>query len=285
MTADEVPTTINPQQAFPPQLFNLPPVMSKYQEGINFNAKGPEKIDVAKQFFKEHVSSMHTGKVYELFEAWMDEDSIWASERLPLAMRGRGPVESTEIYNLVISVLIGGPKSTLTVRLLSASYNAKLDVVRLDIMTSVLRAGETTPEVEGKRLTIKFKDNMKIARAVVSPCGDSSIHPVSRMELPCGGEDKEEKPTTPTSPASLQLPTYDRPCLHNNWDPVRVKRGNSLLRCRVCGSQWKLPVQKVSRCRRYLSDGCNKGSLCTALHVNGRKLTHAQRTGDENQSA
>eukprot|EP01064_Diplonema_japonicum_P021275 TRINITY_DN3080_c0_g1_i5.p1 TRINITY_DN3080_c0_g1~~TRINITY_DN3080_c0_g1_i5.p1 ORF type:complete len:300 (+),score=51.56 TRINITY_DN3080_c0_g1_i5:67-966(+) len=73
-------------------------------------------------------------------------------------------------------------------------------------------------------------------------------------------------------------PASDRPCEHNCWDSVRVKRQWCLLRCRVCESQWRLPTGSFVKCQAFSTKpGCPVGTSCTFIHMNARKQTVAER--------
>eukprot|EP00659_Diplonema_papillatum_P015870 gene15870-24248_t len=61
-----------------------------------------------------------------------------------------------------------------------------------------------------------------------------------------GNSDSSEAGDKPQSSfTSLPAPTTDRPCEHNNWDSVRVKRKWCLLRCRECFGQWRIRASDV----------------------------------------
>eukprot|EP01064_Diplonema_japonicum_P032799 TRINITY_DN6267_c0_g3_i1.p1 TRINITY_DN6267_c0_g3~~TRINITY_DN6267_c0_g3_i1.p1 ORF type:complete len:302 (+),score=56.69 TRINITY_DN6267_c0_g3_i1:50-907(+) len=260
-----------------------PPEPLHYRVGVNPSAKGDEKLEVGKQFWREHLSSMHTGRVYECFKAWLAEDVVWTAEGPPLAGTAKGINQICELYNAMLKTTSHG-LGKLTFRVLTASYHPKLDVVRLEVVRS-MQLPDKTSDVLRKRFTIKFNSEMKIVSASITPRGETSIRPVSKACLAKAKEEEEEEEEREeeeksSEPLPLQPPTASRPCLHNNWDPVRVKNKNALLRCRVCSSQWKVLSTEIVRCRKYLSQtGCNKGSLCSSLHVNARKLTYVERTG------
>ena len=75
-------------------------------------------------------------------------------------------------------------------------------------------------------------------------------------------------------PASA--PVFERPCCHNDWDSIRVKRKLCQLRCRVCLSQWKLRSENVHRCPVFVEPGCND-LQCELLHINKKKLRVAMQ--------
>eukprot|EP01062_Namystynia_karyoxenos_P054672 TRINITY_DN45114_c0_g1_i1.p1 TRINITY_DN45114_c0_g1~~TRINITY_DN45114_c0_g1_i1.p1 ORF type:complete len:459 (+),score=45.96 TRINITY_DN45114_c0_g1_i1:79-1455(+) len=66
-----------------------------------------------------------------------------------------------------------------------------------------------------------------------------------------------------------------RPCQHNSWQMLRVKRGWVTLRCRepLCGAQWRQRPDKQRRCADFEnglrggSAGCAAGAACPLLHV------------------
>eukprot|EP01064_Diplonema_japonicum_P033279 TRINITY_DN6517_c1_g1_i1.p1 TRINITY_DN6517_c1_g1~~TRINITY_DN6517_c1_g1_i1.p1 ORF type:complete len:314 (+),score=67.12 TRINITY_DN6517_c1_g1_i1:75-1016(+) len=75
----------------------------------------------------------------------------------------------------------------------------------------------------------------------------------------------------------LAPPTTDKPCDHNNWDSVRVKRKWCLLRCRTCCSQWRIKATDVERCPNF-SQGTCVPSSCTKLHIHLRKQRFLQES-------
>eukprot|EP00659_Diplonema_papillatum_P006006 gene6006-9221_t len=68
------------------------------------------------------------------------------------------------------------------------------------------------------------------------------------------------------------MASWTRPCSHNAWDSVRMKRSWCLLRCRECQSRWKVKTAGLPRlrCKAYSSGSC-RGEACTCLHIFERK--------------
>eukprot|EP01059_Diplonema_ambulator_P003010 TRINITY_DN12662_c0_g1_i1.p1 TRINITY_DN12662_c0_g1~~TRINITY_DN12662_c0_g1_i1.p1 ORF type:complete len:262 (+),score=35.69 TRINITY_DN12662_c0_g1_i1:53-838(+) len=69
----------------------------------------------------------------------------------------------------------------------------------------------------------------------------------------------------------------DPPCGHNDWDNVRIKKGNHSLRCRVCQSQWRVHHSCFSRCIPFLKGRCELGASCPNVHLNQYKEGLADR--------
>eukprot|EP01064_Diplonema_japonicum_P000254 TRINITY_DN1018_c0_g6_i1.p1 TRINITY_DN1018_c0_g6~~TRINITY_DN1018_c0_g6_i1.p1 ORF type:complete len:227 (+),score=48.58 TRINITY_DN1018_c0_g6_i1:1-681(+) len=218
-----------------------------------------------KQFWKEYISAMHTGRVAECFDAWMDEDVVWTTDCV--AYQAKGIMEVCKLYNQVQERVMGGRDSTVSMRVNDMTYHPKTDSVKIDFISSIRFPGVFVPKVEALRFNIKTTEKMKILKVVVNHI-QSTIDPVH-------GDNDEAKEEEQQQQQQQHL-QQQRPCLHNNWDTVRVKRGFALLRCRVCSLQWKL--NKVVRCSSYTSpEGCPKGTGCPLLHVNMRKLTSEER--------
>ena len=57
------------------------------------------------------------------------------------------------------------------------------------------------------------------------------------------------------------------PCDHNDWDSVRIKKGNHSLRCRVCQKKWKVHHSFFTRCTRFANARCTKGAKCGLVHI------------------
>lgn len=72
-----------------------------------------------------------------------------------------------------------------------------------------------------------------------------------------------------------------RPCEHNSWDNVRVKKDKTTLRCRVCQLQWKVDninLREATKCQEFHAHGrCSKGDKCTKVHVHRCKLNLSKR--------
>eukprot|EP01059_Diplonema_ambulator_P035333 TRINITY_DN8272_c0_g1_i2.p1 TRINITY_DN8272_c0_g1~~TRINITY_DN8272_c0_g1_i2.p1 ORF type:complete len:442 (+),score=51.45 TRINITY_DN8272_c0_g1_i2:90-1328(+) len=91
-----------------------------------------------------------------------------------------------------------------------------------------------------------------------------------------------EKPQpTPGSPKAAPAPDrvvlLVRPCGHNSWDNVRIKRGWLVLRCRLCHGQWRQRPVEIKRCAEFSENKCDKGVNCPALHIHHIKHTKSQR--------
>jgi len=73
----------------------------------------------------------------------------------------------------------------------------------------------------------------------------------------------------------------DRPCEHNSWDNVRVKKDKTTLRCRVCQLQWKVDhtdLREGAKCPEFHASGrCSKGDRCQKIHIHRCKLNLSKR--------
>eukprot|EP01064_Diplonema_japonicum_P005034 TRINITY_DN1333_c13_g1_i1.p1 TRINITY_DN1333_c13_g1~~TRINITY_DN1333_c13_g1_i1.p1 ORF type:complete len:279 (+),score=55.25 TRINITY_DN1333_c13_g1_i1:77-838(+) len=64
---------------------------------------------------------------------------------------------------------------------------------------------------------------------------------------------------------------HEQPCLHNDWDNVRIKKGNHSLRCRECQAQWRVHHSYFTRCIPFLKGRCDLGMKCPNVHLNQYK--------------
>ena len=82
-----------------------------------------------------------------------------------------------------------------------------------------------------------------------------------------------EKSTNPTPP----VVATSRACNHNTWDNVRTKKGQVFLRCRVCDSQWRTPVETLDRCSVFNTPAGCPSDPCPQLHLHARKQSLSER--------
>eukprot|EP00756_Hemistasia_phaeocysticola_P011131 Hpha_TRINITY_DN15090_c5_g3::TRINITY_DN15090_c5_g3_i3::g.123401::m.123401 len=69
----------------------------------------------------------------------------------------------------------------------------------------------------------------------------------------------------------------NKPCGHNSWDNVRIRRGWVVLRCRECDAKWRQRPHSNERCPDFPTpQGCARGDACPQLHVH-----HTKRTAEE----
>ena len=74
------------------------------------------------------------------------------------------------------------------------------------------------------------------------------------------------------------------PCKHNNWDNVRIKKGNHSLRCRTCQEQWRVHHSFFSRCVPFYKGKCELGARCPNVHIHQYKeglKDRRERFGDK----
>eukprot|EP01064_Diplonema_japonicum_P031520 TRINITY_DN5680_c0_g1_i1.p1 TRINITY_DN5680_c0_g1~~TRINITY_DN5680_c0_g1_i1.p1 ORF type:complete len:317 (+),score=68.66 TRINITY_DN5680_c0_g1_i1:54-953(+) len=218
-------------------------------------------------FLNGFVDEMHTGGVGEYFDHWMHDDVTWVSSpELGLGFNAKGKEEACEVYNSVLSKVFGGADQRVEFELCEFAQCAA-DEVRVDFVITV--EGMQFP----RRWFVKVKDN-KIFSIFAKSNNESEA--ASSSTEP---ESIEEEPITLQGITIPPLPTpsTSKPCEHNQWDSVRVKRNQALLRCRECSAQWKLEATAMSKCTNFSNGSCTKGTSCTDLHIHTRKQTKAQR--------
>eukprot|EP00659_Diplonema_papillatum_P015776 gene15776-24096_t len=81
--------------------------------------------------------------------------------------------------------------------------------------------------------------------------------------------------------------SYTKPCAHNRWENVRVKKGLVTLRCRECQQQWRQVSGTLNKCPDF--PRCPNASSCEMLHVHSSKKSileyeqiaaESQKSGD-----
>ena len=100
------------------------------------------------------------------------------------------------------------------------------------------------------------------------------IHPPQPMPPPVSDPPAPEDPQEGILQRRCRpggAPSVDRPCLHNDWDDVRTRKGSKILRCRLCQRKWKLQSSTVARCASFLQNICPNGLQCAYLHVHKKK--------------
>eukprot|EP01062_Namystynia_karyoxenos_P004404 TRINITY_DN11558_c0_g1_i2.p1 TRINITY_DN11558_c0_g1~~TRINITY_DN11558_c0_g1_i2.p1 ORF type:complete len:464 (+),score=149.75 TRINITY_DN11558_c0_g1_i2:49-1392(+) len=119
----------------------------------------------------------------------------------------------------------------------------------------------------------------KIRFITMTPLGCEEDWVLGRMEnlLHWRPPPPPEGPAPPLTlgPGGVHM---ERPCRHNDWDNVRIKRGWIILRCRECHAQWRQRPSPEGRCHAFnTAAGCPHGQSCALLHVNHYKQTLQER--------
>eukprot|EP01064_Diplonema_japonicum_P016444 TRINITY_DN24458_c0_g1_i1.p1 TRINITY_DN24458_c0_g1~~TRINITY_DN24458_c0_g1_i1.p1 ORF type:complete len:260 (+),score=39.34 TRINITY_DN24458_c0_g1_i1:76-780(+) len=201
------------------------------------------------KFLSGFVSVMHSGGVAEYFEDWLHEEIVWATAPdSEVKFHAKGRREACAAYNKIVAEAFGGPNCSVSFELNNVKQESETEIIA--DFTIYL------PRVVYRTWEIVLKDS-KIYSIFCKP---RVIPAVFEMELP-----------------PLPPPTTERPCSHNEWDSVRVKRKQILLRCRKCASQWKLRAGEITRCVKFTSGMCRKGPSCTLFHIYSRKQTKEER--------
>eukprot|EP00659_Diplonema_papillatum_P018035 gene18035-27778_t len=79
--------------------------------------------------------------------------------------------------------------------------------------------------------------------------------------------EKNAAPAKVAVPRASQTKTvsYIKPCEHNRWENVRVRKSLVTLRCRDCTMQWRQVSGTLDKCPEF--PHCTKGVDCGHLHV------------------
>eukprot|EP01060_Flectonema_neradi_P003382 TRINITY_DN1216_c2_g2_i1.p1 TRINITY_DN1216_c2_g2~~TRINITY_DN1216_c2_g2_i1.p1 ORF type:complete len:315 (+),score=69.49 TRINITY_DN1216_c2_g2_i1:56-946(+) len=229
---------------------------------------------VVHEFVKAFTASLDDGKIRECFEEWMWEDATWESNpemmvRIDASDREQCINSWTTVRDLFFSggapqTSPTGPRSPLRLDLIDASLLDE-DTARIDFVIKF-----HLPQPAGG-------EPLKIRRRWEITIDDGLIRKVNAQFPPSSnqGENEEKSDETNQIPP-LPPPIAERPCNHNSWDSVRVKKKRILLRCRTCGKQWKVKINAVKRCAKFPSGSCTNAS-CSLLHIHPRKQTLDER--------
>jgi len=142
---------------------------------------------------------------------------------------------------------------------------AQLDEVRAEVLDDEVNIDDV----------VTVDDNATLELSTGSGNGESTIEEGKRKRCHRGRRGKAWVP--PAAPNHFVA----RPCEHNSWDNVRVKKDKTTLRCRVCQLQWKVDninLREATKCQEFHAHGrCSKGDKCTKVHVHRCKLNLSKR--------
>ncbi|KAJ9452691.1 hypothetical protein DIPPA_27252 [Diplonema papillatum] len=145
-----------------------------------------------------------------------------------------------------------------------APFDAKGD----DVLTleAALPAPEALADPDAAAAGKKKKKKKK-AKGKTPECDAAGGLPSRQETEPVAEEDDTPQP---------------KPCSHNAWDSVRIKRKWCLLRCRACQAQWRLLASLVSasRCIEFITTGCTDPG-CENIHIFLRKQRLEDNANDE----
>eukprot|EP01060_Flectonema_neradi_P016634 TRINITY_DN23269_c0_g1_i1.p1 TRINITY_DN23269_c0_g1~~TRINITY_DN23269_c0_g1_i1.p1 ORF type:complete len:502 (+),score=70.29 TRINITY_DN23269_c0_g1_i1:50-1507(+) len=146
-------------------------------------------------------------------------------------------------------------------------------------------------KIDGRRLAevqILPRDTIvKINNSSSASIGSNSSIGYSSSSAP-SVKSGDEEPTSSNQPSPSQpnsgerVVQLERPCNHNSWDNVRIKRGWLVLRCRLCHSQWRQRPTEITRCSAFSEGNCPNDTRCPNLHIHHIKHTKAQRDQAKN---
>eukprot|EP01065_Artemidia_motanka_P042362 TRINITY_DN566_c0_g1_i1.p1 TRINITY_DN566_c0_g1~~TRINITY_DN566_c0_g1_i1.p1 ORF type:complete len:771 (+),score=213.58 TRINITY_DN566_c0_g1_i1:90-2315(+) len=121
---------------------------------------------------------------------------------------------------------------------------------------------EEPPQLHAAPIELSAEDPAPALMDGFGPSSDSEGSSEDPLEwVGCGPDDDGA-----TAQPPLPLP----PCTHNDWDNVRVKKGQFGLRCRQCYAPWKVPAAHATRskCPVFFRMGlCPQGINCPLPHI------------------
>eukprot|EP01065_Artemidia_motanka_P016616 TRINITY_DN20241_c0_g1_i1.p1 TRINITY_DN20241_c0_g1~~TRINITY_DN20241_c0_g1_i1.p1 ORF type:complete len:292 (+),score=44.49 TRINITY_DN20241_c0_g1_i1:56-931(+) len=187
-------------------------------------SEGVDLAALAKQDWTDYYVSMGTGTVASWISNRLTDDAVWAhsgGELPPGAVVGRAAI--THHYNRVVEQALG---RTVTWDIPSVEQTGP-SVVLIHARGNIEREGYTIRKHFKVELVYRGDRicSTRMHIEVVDEEGEG-IPPKKSAVSP-------ESPTG-SAPAS-KPPTMEKPCSHNNWDSVRVKRWWRILRCTLCG--------------------------------------------------
>eukprot|EP01059_Diplonema_ambulator_P022688 TRINITY_DN38008_c0_g1_i1.p1 TRINITY_DN38008_c0_g1~~TRINITY_DN38008_c0_g1_i1.p1 ORF type:complete len:320 (+),score=38.18 TRINITY_DN38008_c0_g1_i1:94-960(+) len=257
----------------------------------------PERTDLdtinrVSLFLRGFLDAMERGAVSEYFDRWMHEEVTWVTApELGIGVSAEGKEGACKLYNVILEKVFGGQKGLVEFELQDIAQTAR-DEVTVDFSISVPGVKHHRRWIiglkEGLIHSILAKENVVGGIRGPSTIGSSSNDAGERLDLDGNASDDDDRDPPPLLPTSdidvhdisippLPPPTLGRPCDHNQWDSVRVKRNHALLRCRECSAQWKLPADDIQKCPNFAANSCANGPQCEMLHVYTRKQNKAQR--------
>eukprot|EP01064_Diplonema_japonicum_P021273 TRINITY_DN3080_c0_g1_i3.p1 TRINITY_DN3080_c0_g1~~TRINITY_DN3080_c0_g1_i3.p1 ORF type:complete len:308 (+),score=51.56 TRINITY_DN3080_c0_g1_i3:52-975(+) len=211
-------------------------------------------IETSKQLMDSMLAAMDKGSLHAFFEDYVADDGVWESNGLLVNEKAEGRPAMLRHYNKVLATSWGGNGSSMCIQ--THSYE---EIPSKDGTSACQFIFETHITLEGQTVKRDRRWTFHI---------DDITGLITKIQ--CAPRKGNALPPSP--------PASDRPCEHNCWDSVRVKRQWCLLRCRVCESQWRLPTGSFVKCQAFSTKpGCFAGTSCTFIHMNSRKQTLAER--------
>eukprot|EP01064_Diplonema_japonicum_P028689 TRINITY_DN4463_c5_g1_i1.p1 TRINITY_DN4463_c5_g1~~TRINITY_DN4463_c5_g1_i1.p1 ORF type:complete len:451 (+),score=73.88 TRINITY_DN4463_c5_g1_i1:139-1491(+) len=261
----------------------------------------PEKdVDFVKHVWALYQQAMDEGWVTEWVEKFTTPD-IFLSDSIGRAgaYTCNGREDVCTYYNTVLKKVWDNGNATITWTPRSFySMGKGTGVVMAEFDVDVVPKGHTHPRqlwachVQGGRLS---EVRMYPLASMTPPGHPRTAAPTPAVQSPSPSTSPTPSPTASLHPPvpSLTTDTSDtascismpslaesirsgpvgvaltRPCSHNSWDNVRIKRGWAILRCRICQSQWRLRPTTIPHCGDFARGAgcCPAGVDCHQLHV------------------
>eukprot|EP01060_Flectonema_neradi_P005363 TRINITY_DN13562_c0_g1_i1.p1 TRINITY_DN13562_c0_g1~~TRINITY_DN13562_c0_g1_i1.p1 ORF type:complete len:635 (+),score=89.66 TRINITY_DN13562_c0_g1_i1:40-1944(+) len=226
---------------------------------------------------------------WSLFQQAMDEGWVtdWVSKYTHpdiiiydavARAKAQGHAEVCCHYNRVLEAVWGNGQSALTwIPHSFSSMGPGSGIVTAEYNIEIV------PKIEGhhgQQLWMYRVSNEKLMELRVYPI--SHFSPTTFRSVSATAQVKNDKSQSNNNnqPVGVAL---TKPCSHNSWDNVRVKRGWAILRCRICHLQWRLRPTAIPHCDSFArgTGCCPMGVECTQLHVHRtREQTEAKKQNE-----
>ena len=138
-----------------------------------------------------------------------------------------------------------------------------------------LEQAQGAPQGQGQGRAQAQAENDHIIHRHHTP---SVTHPTQPSPPPLADPPCPEDPETGILRPDCEpggAPCIVRPCLHNDWDDVRTRKGSKILRCRLCQRKWKLASASIARCSAFMQGTCPNLLQCAYLHVHKKKSVYS----------
>ncbi|KAJ9458009.1 hypothetical protein DIPPA_11271 [Diplonema papillatum] len=242
---------------------------------------GERNVDFVKQTWALYQQAMDEGWVTEWVEKFCSPDIFLTDgvgRSTPYVVHGHE--ELCEYYNVVLEKVWDHGKATVTWVPRGFYSMGSIVIAEYDI--------EVTPKGSShtRQLWLYHVEGDKLKEIRMYPLNGKSNGmppPVRPSKKPADKRVRTEAEEMNDAVSCVSMPSLaesipqnrpggvalSRPCCHNAWDNVRIKRGWAILRCRICQCQWRLRPTAIPHCTDFArgAGACPRGVECPQLHV------------------